>query len=195
MSLMKIVINKETELVYDVKMLLRLFGLCAENYLGRTKILDFLAEKSLKPYLDVYLVSDEEIRELNNRTRAKDQVTDVLSYPEFNFVDERVIISAEELKMLGLEAEHNDNEVLFGSIIIATERARMQAENFAHAYLRELAFLFLHSLLHLCGYDHNTEEEAKEMEDLQDEILQELKITREASDDEILAMLDLVGEK
>lgn len=55
---------------------LKLFITCAENYLGRTKILDFLTEKSLN-YLDVYLVSDEEIRELNNRTRAKDQVMNI----------------------------------------------------------------------------------------------------------------------
>ena len=51
-------------------------------------------------------------------------------------------------------------------------------EAYGHSVKREFAFLVAHSMLHLCGYDHMTEEEAKEMERRQEEILQSLSITR-----------------
>ena len=62
--------------------------------------------------------------------------------------------------------------------LLGMEKVIEQAEKYGHSRERELAFLIAHSMLHLCGYDHMTEEEAKEMERRQEEILQSLSITR-----------------
>lgn len=105
------------------------------------------------------LVTAEEIRKLNKQFRNKDQATDVLSFP----TDDR--FQPEEEKMLG-------------DIVISTEAVIEQAKEYNHSIERELAYLFLHGLLHLLGYDHLVEEEKKEMRKVEEEILNQLEITR-----------------
>ena len=70
-------------------------------------------------------------------------------------------------------------ELILGDIIISVPRALEQAESFGHSVKREFAFLVAHSMLHLCGYDHMKEEEAKVMEAKQEKVLKELGITRD----------------
>ena len=80
------------------------------------------------------------------------------------------------------EAEYFDpdsGELLLGDIIISADRVREQAVKYGHSERRELAFLAAHSMFHLCGYDHMTEEEAKVMEQKQENTLTVLGITRE----------------
>ena len=67
---------------------------------------------------------------------------------------------------------------MLGDIILNTERVKRQAESFGHSERREFAFLIVHSMLHLFGYDHMTEEEASVMEQVQREILEEMQILR-----------------
>ena len=67
---------------------------------------------------------------------------------------------------------------MLGDIVLSGDKILEQAEAYGHSVKREFAFLVAHSMLHLCGYDHMTEEEAKEMERRQEEILQSLSITR-----------------
>ena len=67
-----------------------------------------------------------------------------------------------------------------GDIIISVDRAKEQAEEYGHSLERELGFLALHGFLHLNGYDHQTEEEEKEMTGLQTEILTAYGLTRNA---------------
>ena len=68
--------------------------------------------------------------------------------------------------------------MLLGDIILNADRIFSQAEEFGHSVKREMAFLTAHSCLHLCGYDHMTPEEEKEMFSRQDMILDRLGITR-----------------
>ena len=68
-------------------------------------------------------------------------------------------------------------ELMLGDIVLSRDKILEQAEAYGHSTKREFAFLVAHSMLHLCGYDHMTEEEAKEMERRQ-EILQSLSITK-----------------
>ena len=68
---------------------------------------------------------------------------------------------------------------MLGDILISKDRVVSQAEEYGHSEMREFAFLVAHSTLHLLGYDHMTEEEAKVMEDKQKVYLDELGITRD----------------
>ena len=63
--------------------------------------------------------------------------------------------------------------------MISMDKVKEQAAEYGHSEKRELAFLMTHSMLHLCGYDHMEEEEAKVMEAKQEEILTSLGITRD----------------
>lgn len=113
------------------------------------------------------IVSNDEIQEINKQFREIDAPTDVLSFPLLTFEE-------------GEQADVNENnEILLGDIIISIDKAKAQAEEYGHGLRRELAFLTAHSMLHLMGYDHMEEEEQKEMFKKQDDILNNLGITRE----------------
>ena len=84
------------------------------------------------------------------------------------------------------EIEDNDDlfnpesgEVILGDIVLNVPRIYKQAEEYGHSVLREYAFLIAHSMLHLMGFDHMTEEEASVMEQKQREILNILNISRD----------------
>ena len=110
--------------------------------------------------LSVTFTDNEGIRAINKSYRSIDSATDVLSFPLVDFE--------------GGEEPPTDEPLLpLGDIVISLERAREQAEEFGHSYERELAFLTVHSMLHLLGYDHvNSEEEDLDMRRRQKEILE-----------------------
>ncbi|RXT14837.1 rRNA maturation RNase YbeY [Ammoniphilus sp. CFH 90114] len=103
--------------------------------------------------LAITFVDNAQIQELNKQFREKDKPTDVLSFP--------------------LEEED-----ALGDIIISIPKVREQAEDYNHSFERELGFLTVHGFLHLNGYDHETEEEEKEMFERQERILKEFGLTR-----------------
>ena len=74
--------------------------------------------------------------------------------------------------------EPDSGELMLGDIVISADKVISQAEEYGHSRKREYAFLIAHSMLHLMGFDHMTEEDAKEMERLQEEILSQLHISR-----------------
>lgn len=108
--------------------------------------------------LEVSIVDEEEIQTINREYRQKDKVTDVIS---FAFNDE----VEGELKVKNAPLVH------LGAIIICAPRAIEQASEYGHDERREFKFLFVHGLLHLLGYDHETAEEEKEMFSLQDKLI------------------------
>ncbi|WP_373446149.1 rRNA maturation RNase YbeY [Salinicoccus bachuensis] len=114
--------------------------------------------------ISISFVDEEEIKDINRDYRGKDTVTDVISFA-MEDEDDNVI--------------HEDAPRMLGDIIICTDRAKAQAEEYGHSYKRELMFLSLHGFLHLLGYDHMEVEEEKEMNRLQDEILDAFGVTRE----------------
>ena len=113
--------------------------------------------------VSITLTDDEHIHALNKKFRGIDRATDVLSFA-FRESDEPAIIGA-------------DFDVL-GDVIISLERAKFQAEDFGHSFLREVIFLEVHGLLHLLGYDHIDEEDRFEMEAEQRFVMNKLGIAR-----------------
>ena len=127
--------------------------------------------------VNVVLTDNEGIREMNRECRKRDRETDVLSFPNVDFEREGVFEIDEDR-----EADYFDpdsGELILGDIMISVDKVKEQAENYGHSLRREFAFLVAHSMLHLCGYDHMEEEEAKVMEAKQRDVLEGLGITRD----------------
>ena len=126
--------------------------------------------------VNLTLVDKERIHEINREMRQIDRPTDVLSFPMIEY--------AEPADFDGVEDQFDDcvnpdtEEVLLGDIVICVERVYEQAEEYGHSVTREFCFLVAHSMLHLLGYDHMTEDEAKVMEAKQAAALKELGINR-----------------
>ncbi len=121
------------------------------------------------------ITDNDRIHEINKEFRDTDRPTDVLSFPlleyssagDFSFLDE-----------VDDCFNPDTGEVMLGDIIISIDKVKEQAKSYGHSVLREYAFLITHSMLHLMGYDHMTEDEAKDMEDRQRKILEDLGIGR-----------------
>ena len=116
--------------------------------------------------VSVSFVGPDEIKALNGEYRGVDSVTDVLSFPQFDSVDD----------LMDLQEETGVAEL--GDVVICMERAGQQAEEFGHPLEREVIYLFVHSILHLLGYDHMEEEEKKIMRAREEEVMSELGIER-----------------
>ncbi|MFW6030548.1 MAG: rRNA maturation RNase YbeY [Halanaerobiales bacterium] len=104
--------------------------------------------------ISIALLDNQEIQKLNKQYREKDMPTDVLSF----IMDEEI----------------------WGDIVISTEQAIKQAEDYNHSIKRELAFLTVHGILHLLGYDHQTPGEREEMRRKEERVLSELNLSRDS---------------
>ena len=122
------------------------------------------------------LVTDaEEVHRLNLEFRGIDRTTDVLSFPGLNFDNQALFEDSIDSSSI-----NPDNGcVMLGDIVINAQKVKEQAAEYGHTELREFAFLVAHSMLHLCGYDHMTPEEADVMEKRQEMALTSLGITRD----------------
>lgn len=134
-----------------------------------------LSGADFEAQIDLWLCSEEEIQSLNSRFRSKDAVTDVLSFPNLDLSRPAVWPDSFTVDVIDPQTQ----AICLGSIALCKQRAMEQAQAYGHSLKRELAFLIAHSVLHLCGYDHETAEQAALMENMQKEILQKLGITRE----------------
>lgn len=116
--------------------------------------------------VSVTFTDNEGIRELNRKFRNIDRPTDVLSFPLFDYTGESEETPVDEF--VGM----------LGDIVISLEQAKKQAEEFGHSFEREAAFLTVHSMLHLLGYDHEAggDEEA-DMRRRQREILDRMGLS------------------
>lgn len=121
----------------------------------------------------VTITDDEGIRKYNNEFRQIDKATDVLSFPLNDFYRS---VPGEDMTEL---MDPITCEVPLGDMIISVERAREQAKEYGHGMARECAYLTVHSMLHLLGYDHVDEgEEKAAMREKEEEILSVLGLSR-----------------
>jgi probable rRNA maturation factor len=133
------------------------------------RLLNFAAQKErvdANSEVSITFVTNERIHEINREYRDKDAPTDVISF------------AMEELGEGEIELSGVDMPRVLGDIIISIPRAREQAEEYDHSFIRELGFLTVHGFLHLLGYDHMTDAEEKQMFTLQKEILDEYGLKR-----------------
>ena len=126
--------------------------------------------------VSVTLTDNEGIQTINNEFRNIDKPTDVLSFPMIEYESAGDFSGIEENDDL---FNFESGEVILGDIILNVYRIHSQAEEYGHSVKREYAFLIAHSMLHLFGFDHMTEEEASVMEEKQREILNILNISRD----------------
>jgi len=136
-------------------MKINLFNQTEENIEKYEKVLKRIFKKLKdKKNINIILTNDLEISKLNKIFRNIDSKTDVLSF-----------INDEDLKSNG-------------DIFISLDRVKAQALEYGHSEDREIGFLAVHGYLHLKGYDHETEEEAREMNEITEFILKEAKLER-----------------
>lgn len=121
--------------------------------------------------VDVCVTSDEKIHAVNLEMRKVDKPTDVLSFPAFD-------LTPGELPG-GEDADPATGLVPLGDMMISMERVQAQAKEYGHSNRRELAYLTVHSVLHLLGYDHLDEgAEKARMRAREEAVLLELGINR-----------------
>lgn len=111
---------------------------------------------------NIIIVDNEYIHELNRNYRNIDRETDVIT---FALEDDDSMVLPDSVRVLG-------------DIYISIDKARSQATEYGHSFLREICFLAVHGFYHLLGYDHMTPEEEKVMFDKQEEVLSAYGITR-----------------
>lgn len=109
-------------------------------------------------------VDDDYIHDLNHRYRGVDSPTDVLSFA----------------MMEGEQVESGEAEPILGDVVISLQAVERQAREYGHSFLREAAYLTIHGVLHLLGYDHMEEDNKRIMRQ---------------KEEEIIAGLDFPGEK
>ena len=120
-------------------------------------------------YVGVSLVSEDGIKEINRDFRGIDKVTDVLSFPQFESTDE---ILAE------IEGDEALVDIPLGDVVICLDQAERQSKEYGTSIRREVTYLFVHSVLHLLGYDHIDEEDRSLMRTREEKIMTSLDILR-----------------
>ena len=165
---MSLLIEAEVEVKFDFDY---------EELAGR--VVEFALDHEAFPYeceVNLTLTDNAGIHEINREYRQIDNPTDVLSFPMLSYE-----VAGDFSK---LEEDYDDNfnpdtgEIMLGDIIISVDKIFEQAESYGHSTEREFAFLILHSMLHLFGYDHMTPEDAAVMEEKQRVILDKMQILR-----------------
>lgn len=152
------------------------------------KTAEAVVEKALDledcPYeaeVNILLTGNEEMKNINRENRGIDRTTDVLSFPMNDYEVPGDFEHLEEDVPDAFDPE--TGELLLGDIVLSVPKIKEQAEAYGHSTRREYAFLIAHSVLHLVGYDHMTPEEESVMIRKQENVLNELGIKREKSEE------------
>jgi len=158
---MAVYIENETRVQFDFANI---------NQVIKKAINTVMADKKIPEGLDVnvLITTPSSIKAINRDNRDNDSVTDVLSFPYYEYKKPGVFkgkIKAGE-------------ENILGDVIICAQKVKEQAKKYGHSQKRELAFLVVHSMLHLTGYDHIEEKDALLMQSEERRIMDILNIKR-----------------
>lgn len=138
--------------------------------------------------ISLTFTDNENIRQINKDYRDKDEETDVLSFPMYEkseLEDEVRFYENPEPDVETVNDLEEDVEIVeedianpLGDIVISLEKAKEQSEDFGHSFEREVCYLVCHSMFHLLGYDHMTENEKIQMRQKEEKIMDKLGILR-----------------
>ena len=128
--------------------------------------------------VNIIFVSSKEIRKINREHRNKDTVTDVISFPLIASPETGIIVKKINKEDNAFDIDPSTKNLELGDIYICLKRAKQQAKEYGHSNAREVAYLSLHGLLHLLGYDHMEEEDRLEMEAEQRFVMEKLGTPR-----------------
>jgi probable rRNA maturation factor len=117
--------------------------------------------------IELMFVTNKKIQEMNKQWREKDAPTDVLSFP--------LIFDGEQVDF---PPDFGQDTIELGEIVISIEKAQEQAAEFGHSIDREIAFLFVHGVLHILGFDHITKDQEKDMFSRQKVVLAAAGVSR-----------------
>lgn len=127
--------------------------------------------------VSVIFIDNEEIRKINLEHRKIDEITDVLSFPMLHYPPNKVFKNV-YLNYKFDQSDLYDERLVIGDVALSLEKAMLQSEEFGHSFTRECAYLTVHSILHLLGYDHVEQVEKNIMRKREEEILGNFKISR-----------------
>lgn len=140
--------------------------------------------------VSIRLCGDEEIHEINRDYRGVDRATDVLSFPTVNYPAGVTAGAAD--KLLRREYDDETDACMLGDLILSVPHVLAQAAEYGHSPEREAAYLIVHGLCHLMGYDHIEEDDKRRMRAMEEKILSAIGQTREGtasvSDETLLAL-------
>lgn len=150
---------------YEEDLMIEKYNKFIEEY--KYKI-DRLVEKAFKlegfnlpnVYIGIGVVTEPEIKEINNEYRKMDSSTDVLSFP---------IFTKEELDEM--KKSNCDKEISIGDIVLCMDVIERHAKEYNTGFSREMLYMIVHGICHLLGYDHENEMDKQEMRKLEEEIL------------------------
>ena len=142
--------------------------------------------------VSVSFVDNKEIRQLNKIYRDKDKSTDVLSFPTVNYPEG--VTAGQADRLLRREWDDELDAVMLGDLIISVPHVIAQAKEYGHSVEREAAYLTVHGLCHLMGYDHMEEEEKRRMRAMEEKILASIAMERDAQPVSDEALLDMARQ-
>lgn len=131
--------------------------------------------------INVSFVSKSKIKQLNKNFRNKDAVTDVLSFPNLlNCGEENMHLIVDKLtkKNFAMEINPENGCIFLGDICICKSKVKAQAKEFGNTIQREMAYMAVHGLLHLLGYDHLIDEDKKIMREIEEKIMKKINLER-----------------
>lgn len=140
--------------------------------------------------VSIRLCGDDAIHEINREYRSVDRATDVLSFPTVNYPDG--VTAGQADKLLRRELDDELDACMLGDLILSVPHVLAQAEEYGHSPEREAAYLIVHGLCHLMGYDHIEENDKRRMRAMEEKILSSIGQTRDGdasvSDEMLLAL-------
>ncbi len=117
----------------------------------------------------VFMQADE-MRNLNNSSRGVDSVTDVLSFPTLGGIKNEILLP--ENCVTSMDGRY----IMIGSIVLCKQRIIEQAKEYGHSVEKETTYLIVHGLMHLFGFDHETEDDKKEMREREKQVMRVLGV-------------------
>ncbi len=150
----------------------------AENRLEPLNALSrsFPADRTCEMAVTITLAGPIVMRRINRELRQVDKITDILSFPMLDMREGRL---KKPLNDSDLEIGPDGTcRIFLGDLVLSPDRAQDQASEYGHTLERETAFLIMHGLLHLLGYDHRNRRQTDLMKALTEGFLRELDLSR-----------------